>query len=168
MQPDEISPEQDAINLPPSLFEHDMISGHNNNTGLLFMLYNNSILFPVNGGNDLNSDGLVQTVVGSRIIAATVTVGDVVELRDLEDNVTVVLQLLNSEQNVRLSDLVILDVHNTYYDVAYMQIIKLECVSWNFTLKNWSAEGCTTNDSQNGTIICSCNHLTSFAVLVVG
>ena len=41
------------------------------------------------------------------------------------------------------------------------------CVSWNFTLQNWTTEGCTTNVSQDGIVTCSCNHLTNFAILVV-
>ena len=105
-QPEEISPNQDAINLPPSLFNNDMISGLNN-TGLLFCLYNSSTLFPVNTGNNLKSDGSIKTIVGSRIIAATVTVtvDTDLRLRNLEEgNVTVILQLLNPEQNVSLED----------------------------------------------------------------
>ena len=106
MQPEEISSDQDAINLPPPLFNNDMISGLNT-TGLLFCLYDSSTLFPVNAGNNLNSDGSIKTIVGSRIIAATVTVtvDTDLQLRNLEEgNVTVILQLLNPEQNVSLED----------------------------------------------------------------
>ena len=43
------------------------------------------------------------------------------------------------------------------------------CVSWNFTLQDWTTEGCTINVTQleEGIVTCSCNHLTNFAVLVV-
>ena len=41
------------------------------------------------------------------------------------------------------------------------------CVSWNFTLQDWTPEGCTTNVSIDGVVTCSCDHLTNFAVLVV-
>ena len=101
MQPEDISPEHDAINLPPLLFENDKIS-HYNDIGLLFTLYNSSILFPVNAGNDLKSNGLIRTVVGSRIIAASVGVDS--KLRNLTEpeNVSIVLQLLDPEQNVCL------------------------------------------------------------------
>ena len=105
-QSKEISSDQDAINLPPLLFNNDMISGLNS-TGLLFCLYDSSTLFPVNTGNNLNSDGSIKTIVGSRIIVATVTVtvDTDLQLRNLEEgNITVILQLLNPEQNVSLED----------------------------------------------------------------
>ncbi|NXA65505.1 AGRF5 protein, partial [Mohoua ochrocephala] len=43
------------------------------------------------------------------------------------------------------------------------------CVFWNFALKNhrgdWDAHGCTTTESGDY-VICSCNHLTSFSILM--
>ena len=101
VQPEDVSPEQDAINLPPALFKNEMISGYDN-IGLLFTLYNSSTLFPVNAGKNLSSDQSIETVVGSRIIAATV--GANLTLRNLEEqeSVTIVLQLLNPEKNVSL------------------------------------------------------------------
>ena len=63
------------------------------------------------------------------------------------------------------------------------------CVTWDFTdegrlfnegfyqvndhlcdiiLKGWSTDGCTVSQvKQNGTVTCSCDHLSNFAVLVV-
>ncbi|NXC95687.1 AGRF5 protein, partial [Certhia familiaris] len=44
-----------------------------------------------------------------------------------------------------------------------------KCVFWNFTLNNqrgdWDTRGCTTTESGND-VICSCNHLTSFSILM--
>ncbi|XP_041888762.1 adhesion G protein-coupled receptor F5 isoform X1 [Corvus kubaryi] len=44
-----------------------------------------------------------------------------------------------------------------------------KCVFWNFTLNNhrgdWDTSGCTTTESGNY-VICSCNHLTSFSILM--
>ncbi|XP_039915310.1 adhesion G protein-coupled receptor F5 isoform X1 [Hirundo rustica] len=44
-----------------------------------------------------------------------------------------------------------------------------ECVFWNFTLNNgrgdWDTHGCTPTESGNY-VICSCNHLTSFSILM--
>ncbi|NXI81804.1 AGRF5 protein, partial [Rhipidura dahli] len=44
-----------------------------------------------------------------------------------------------------------------------------ECVFWNFTLNNhsghWDTSGCTPTESGNY-VICSCNHLTSFSILM--
>ena len=41
------------------------------------------------------------------------------------------------------------------------------CVSWDFDLQGWSRRGCKTTVGENGTVMCACNHLTNFAVLVV-
>ena len=41
------------------------------------------------------------------------------------------------------------------------------CVSWDFTLRAWITEGCTTITGEDGIVTCDCNHLTNFAVLVV-
>ncbi|XP_045552671.1 adhesion G-protein coupled receptor G7-like, partial [Salmo salar] len=50
-------------------------------------------------------------------------------------------------------------VHNaSLYDFA--------CVSWNYTLKDWSTYGCSkVNHSEDG-LQCFCNHTTNFAVLM--
>ncbi|CDQ80665.1 unnamed protein product [Oncorhynchus mykiss] len=41
------------------------------------------------------------------------------------------------------------------------------CVSWNYTLKDWSTFGCSkVNHSEDG-LRCFCNHTTNFAVLMV-
>ena len=46
-----------------------------------------------------------------------------------------------------------------------------ECVFWNFTLNDgygdWSTEGCRKALVNNSRIVCQCDHLTSFAVIVV-
>ena len=45
------------------------------------------------------------------------------------------------------------------------------CAYWDFSLQNgygdWSSEGCSYIGRRNGKIICHCNHLTNFAVLLV-
>ena len=45
-----------------------------------------------------------------------------------------------------------------------------ECVFWDYTADenygDWSTEGCWSTNKSNG-IECACNHLTSFAVLMV-
>ncbi|XP_033103292.1 adhesion G-protein coupled receptor G2-like [Anneissia japonica] len=44
------------------------------------------------------------------------------------------------------------------------------CVYWDFTLQNgigdWSSDGCVINSMTDDVIICDCNHLTHFAVLI--
>ncbi|XP_042246628.1 uncharacterized protein LOC121882433 isoform X1 [Thunnus maccoyii] len=45
-----------------------------------------------------------------------------------------------------------------------------QCVFWNFTLLDnlgaWDDEGCTFVSDENNRVICSCNHLTSFSILM--
>lgn len=46
----------------------------------------------------------------------------------------------------------------------------VECVFWNYTLDEWSPDGCSYKElEKNGTIVhkCSCNHLSNFAILFV-
>ncbi|KAJ7389152.1 G-protein coupled receptor [Desmophyllum pertusum] len=45
------------------------------------------------------------------------------------------------------------------------------CVFWDFNVKSrfngsWSNRGCSLVNKTNNTIVCSCNHLTNFAVLM--
>jgi hypothetical protein len=42
------------------------------------------------------------------------------------------------------------------------------CSYWNFTLGNWSQEGCMFKRVlSDDRILCNCNHLTNFAMLMV-
>ena len=45
------------------------------------------------------------------------------------------------------------------------------CVSWDFSLAggqgNWTQEGCVTEVIEPDVVLCRCNHLTNFAILVV-
>ena len=41
------------------------------------------------------------------------------------------------------------------------------CVFWDTEFLEWSQEGCTTEQHDNGTT-CECNHLTSFGILFGG
>ena len=42
------------------------------------------------------------------------------------------------------------------------------CSYWDFNINNWSQEGCTFEGVLlNGKILCKCNHLTNFAMLMV-
>ena len=97
--PGELPPQQNAaIRLPASLFE--MITDRDN-VSVFFALYDTPVLFPVNGGNSISSDGSVQTEVGSGILAATV--GPDINFQNLAEPITIVLrlQVTNSEGRVR-------------------------------------------------------------------
>ncbi|XP_033125664.1 adhesion G-protein coupled receptor G6-like [Anneissia japonica] len=58
---------------------------------------------------------------------------------------------------------------------AYLPIVKgaggnPECVFWDFDLENgqgdWSNEGCVYNETSDDRIVCFCDHLTNFAVIM--
>ena len=68
-----------AVSLPTSLFE--LINGRASSS-LVFAHYNESTLFPIDGGNSMNSSAPRQTVIGTDILAATV-VGET--FTDLEE-----------------------------------------------------------------------------------
>ena len=94
--PGQLLPQQDAaINLPGTLF--GMI-GDRTNVGVFFALYNSSVLFPVNGGRDFNSNNPVRTEVGSRVLAATVGPG--INFQNLQDPVIIVLRVQIGEGRV--------------------------------------------------------------------
>ena len=80
-----------SVSLPPSLFQK-INDTDTNSTGLVFTLYEKSTLFPV--GRKAMSTGLAHTTttqVGTNIIVATV--GRDVVFEDLQDPVTIILQL---------------------------------------------------------------------------
>lgn len=89
-----------AISLPASLFQ--MITGRNN-VSVFFALYDTPILFPVNGGNSISSDGSVQTEVGSSVLAATV--GPDINFLNLTEPVIIVLRLQASTSEGRVRNM---------------------------------------------------------------
>ena len=92
-----------AISLPASLFQ--IINNSPNLTvGVFFALYDTPILFPVNGGNNRNNDGSIQTEVGSSVLAATV--GPDINFQNLIDPITIVLRLQVSDSEERVSQLI--------------------------------------------------------------
>ena len=94
-----ISPQLEAaISIPTSLFEQ--IARENDNISIFFIHYNNSTLFPVDGGQITSQNFSRRMEVGSTILAATVGIDS--DLKDLENdmNVTVLFQLKISEDKV--------------------------------------------------------------------
>ena len=92
MKPGQLSPQQDAaISLNASLIDE------RDNVGIFFALYDTPILFPIDRGNSIiNTDGSIQTKVGSRVLAATVGPG--LNFQNLDDPVIVVLRLVTVRQ----------------------------------------------------------------------
>ncbi|XP_072235399.1 adhesion G-protein coupled receptor G7 [Leuresthes tenuis] len=39
------------------------------------------------------------------------------------------------------------------------------CVFWNYSLQDWSTDGCSKRDASDGVLSCLCNHTTNFAAL---
>ncbi|XP_078130150.1 uncharacterized protein LOC144533010 [Sander vitreus] len=76
-------------------------------------------------------------------------------------NAAVVLVKTNATvQNVNLS----------FNKLNSSLLLNPQCVFWNFTLFNnlglWDDEGCTFVSDINNIVTCSCNHLTSFSILM--
>ncbi|XP_063069179.1 adhesion G-protein coupled receptor G1-like [Engraulis encrasicolus] len=42
------------------------------------------------------------------------------------------------------------------------------CVFWDESNENWSSEGCVMSNQTEEEFVCSCNHLSFFAVMLVG
>ena len=100
--PGQLLPQQDvAISLNASLFE---LIDDRDDVGIFFALYDNSTLFPVDGGSNVNNDIdiPIRTEVGSHVLAATVGPG--LDFPDLTDNIIIVFRLV---KNVRLDRLLL-------------------------------------------------------------
>jgi hypothetical protein len=158
VMPDQLPSEQDAaISLPASLFQ---TITDREDVGISFALYNSSTLFPVDGGRNRNA--LRRREVGSRVLAATVGPG--LNFQNLTENITIVLRQITNYVSIMISKFDF-DTIYTQFTVPGSEAV---CVSWNFTLQDWTTEGCITNNvGENGIVTCSCNHLTNFAILVV-
>ena len=86
-----------AITLPNALF--DALSSRASSS-LVFAHYNESTLFPVDGGASMNSSAQRQRMVGTDILAATV-VGEALTHLDKDMNVIVIFQLKIPEGKVK-------------------------------------------------------------------
>uniref|UniRef100_A0A3B3UFE8 Adhesion G protein-coupled receptor F7 n=1 Tax=Poecilia latipinna TaxID=48699 RepID=A0A3B3UFE8_9TELE len=112
---------------------------------------------------------------------------DIPEAEGSRQSVAVILfasmdNVLPARQNVNTSDSVIngrvvliqpeSDINNISiaFDVLNETLGKPKCVFWDFNLRDdlggWSDEGCSFVLNENGTVRCSCNHTTSFSILM--
>uniref|UniRef100_A0A3Q1ILY8 Adhesion G protein-coupled receptor F7 n=1 Tax=Anabas testudineus TaxID=64144 RepID=A0A3Q1ILY8_ANATE len=75
------------------------------------------------------------------------------------------------------ADVVLVKINATIHNVtlSYVKLnnsltLNAHCVFWNFTAFNnrgaWDSEGCKLVSDINNTVTCSCNHLTSFSILM--
>ncbi|CAH1263333.1 ADGRL2 [Branchiostoma lanceolatum] len=86
-----------------------------------------------------------KTIVNSRVISATLVNSSSTET-ELGGNVTITLGHTRQNETVDLST--------------------SSCSFWDQSIANWSTEGCTAKESDDGYTVCECNHLTNFAILV--
>lgn len=54
---------------------------------------------------------------------------------------------------------------NMTFEKENLSLKKPQCVFWNFALNKWDTQGCTFTEEE-GYVNCSCNHLTSFSILM--
>ncbi|KAI8487025.1 hypothetical protein Bbelb_352850 [Branchiostoma belcheri] len=133
-----------SIVLPATTFLKGNISDPSaGEVRLSFIIYLNSRLFQSN-----QTSPSTKTRVNSRVIASRVTG---IELKNLSN--PVVTRYLPLVQNSTDST-----VNN------------MRCVFWDFEAGGgvgaWSTEGCAFSGIDNGRVVCECNHLTNFAVLM--
>ncbi|XP_072016526.1 adhesion G-protein coupled receptor G6-like [Amphiura filiformis] len=115
-----------------------------------FILYQNTKLFQSRRLEDESTINRVR-LVGTRVISATIEGSKVFDLAPDQPIISTYLHKQSKEENNTLDN--------------------FQCVFWDFDLENgqgdWSNEGCRLVEiTETGRIICHCDHLTSFAVLV--
>ncbi|XP_035678265.1 adhesion G-protein coupled receptor G2-like [Branchiostoma floridae] len=111
---------------------------------LTFKIFQNSRLFQTRADHIEDSKGY-RRAVNSRVVASSV-VG--LSVRDLSIPIKTSFKPIVTDRHT----------NNT------------ECVFWDFGLSHgkggWSTEGCWQNKTEQGRVVCYCDHLTNFAVLM--
>ncbi|XP_052827273.1 adhesion G-protein coupled receptor G6 [Octopus bimaculoides] len=129
----------DFISLPKSLFKHVRMENLSNISKVLFYSMHNDKLFRVIE----KFDSKTNSKINSYIIAANIPN---IQMTNLVDPVTISFSLLDKNAT------------------------NLQCAFWDETpgqTPHWSTKGCDTSGYIPGEkVLCSCNHLTSFALLM--
>lgn len=107
-----------------------------------------------------------QTQVPSGVLAATV--GESINLDNLKENVTISFKPM-MEGTVSDKKATVINQYNRAINflLKFTAPGSERCVYWDFGTLNWTTSGCSKAIAEDGIIICHCNHLTNFAVLVV-
>ena len=157
---DQLTSQQNAaIHLPASLFAQNI---DQRDLGIVVGYYETATLFPITS----QSHAPRQTQVYSNVVAATV--GQNMSIQNLEEAVTIAFRLKNKGNVVSYIDYSLLNFTGVWCSFYQFTASGSErCVSWDFGHQNWTSRGCVTNTGNDGVVLCCCNHLTNFAVLVV-
>ncbi|XP_072051707.1 adhesion G-protein coupled receptor G2-like [Amphiura filiformis] len=124
----------------------------NQSIPISFVVYQNSKLFPSTILADVSRNAEeLQRVVASRIISATI---EGFPINNLPSTHPVELHFAIEQES----------------DDNTTKLTKIQCVFWDNDASNglgdWSDEGCEVNQSSDGRVICHCDHLTNFAVIL--
>ncbi|XP_078799014.1 adhesion G protein-coupled receptor F5 isoform X2 [Oryzias latipes] len=131
----------------------------------------NKTTFTNNFNFDFNSSVAVdipQSVGGNKSLTVIVfsSMDNVLPPRDQANSS---VNLINGQVTLIRSSGKINNISLTF-DVLNDTLSSPKCVYWNFSLFNglggWDTEGCFLVYNENGTVSCSCNHLTSFSILM--
>ncbi|XP_009556734.2 adhesion G protein-coupled receptor F5 isoform X1 [Cuculus canorus] len=134
---------------------------------------------------EINNTGYSKSFNSKENFTVDVHIGET-EIQTLMQNSTIVSvmyskfgRILPQNETERVNGLLItttvssnrsqkFDVNMTFSKID-ASLEKPQCVFWNFTLGKqrggWDTQGCTTSEVGNH-VICSCNHLTSFSILM--
>ncbi|KAJ8042979.1 Adhesion G protein-coupled receptor L2 [Holothuria leucospilota] len=156
---DKVKFRESSIRLPPSVVH--IISNVHPDLSLVpitFITYLDARLFQPADEFNINQStdtSLLSSYVDSQVITANIELDDVI-IKGLPKSSSVFINF--SSPTVRPED------------IANNTTVEFVCVYWEYTETTgrgrWSQEGCTRVSSTKEEILCSCNHLTSFAVLV--
>ncbi|NXA71544.1 AGRG2 protein, partial [Thryothorus ludovicianus] len=126
-----------SITLPSSLLKNLPTEELDLASRVIFNFFKKTTVFQ---DLSLKNASLISSVISSSVANLTIS--------NLRSNVTVILQNIKPNQD-----------NST-----------VRCVFWDFNKNGghggWSYEGCTVKESRVNETVCSCNHLTSFAVLM--
>ena len=127
-----------SISIPRTIFNESTITNSSRHQRIIFILYKKTSFFKVS---------LEDTKKTSSRLNSFVIAGSIKEL-----------SVANLSNPVKI----------TLQSVARGDTNSTLCSYWNFTLGNWSQEGCMFKRVlSDGRILCNCNHLTNFAMLMV-
>ncbi|KAM9389949.1 adhesion G-protein coupled receptor G2 [Phaethornis superciliosus] len=125
-----------SITLPSSLLRNLTPEESELASRIIFNFFKKTTVFQ---DLSLKNASLISNVISSSVANLTI--------RNLKENITVILQNIKPNQD-----------NST-----------VRCVFWDFKKNGghggWSYEGCIVKESRVNETVCSCNHLTSFAVL---